>query len=217
MMNMNIMNFQELINDPYMKNKGNVLQYKINQNPLSNNMIYSKKARGLWTNNRKTYSSQTEKIASPNTSSLLRIGGTLTSVGGVPTSINTYCIYNPETFPSNQPSEVVEIPPYAYPEPPIDLIDPPEELGPITSGPFDPPEVPQEEPVNYVAPTGGVLICNTIVIPTCDTTVEGQTIINKTYEQMCYTADHSDVPGQSVLCWDEGTQTWFEKVIGVTE
>lgn len=200
-----------LVDTPAMRNKGNVLQYKVNQNPLSKKMIYARKVRGEWTNNKRTYATQTQKIASPNTESLLRIGGTLISVGGDPTSTNTVCIYNPDTFPANQPSEVIDIPAYIYPDPPINLIVPPEEEGPITAGPFDPPVVPPEEPVNYVAPSGGVLVCSAVVIPTCDTSVAGQTIINQTYDQMCYTADHSNVPGQSVLCWDEGTQTWYAK------
>ncbi len=210
------MSFEELKNTPEMRNKGNILQYKINQNPLSKRMIYARKVRGEWTNNKKTYATQTEKVANPNTESLLRVGGTLTSVGGDPTSTNTYCIYNPETFPSNQPSVVVDIPPYAYTEPPVNIITPPEESGPIISSTFDPPPVPQEQPVNYVAPTGGILICSTYVIPTCDTSVEGQQVINTTYDQMCYTADHSDVPGSSVLCWDEGQQTWYPHSPGVS-
>lgn len=212
-----MMTFQEIINTPAMRNKGNVLQYKINQNPLSKKMIYAKKVRGEWTNNKKTYASQTDKIAMPNTSSLLRIGGTLVSVGGDPTSTNTYCIYDPDSFPSNQPDDIVDIPDFAYSTPPINITDPPDELGPIDAGPFVPPPVTPVEPVNYVAPSGGVLICNTTVVPTCNTSVEGQTIINKTYDQMCYTADHSNVPGQEFLCWDEGTQTWFPHPLGVTE
>ena len=208
---------QDFKNSPEMRNKGNVLQYKINQNPLSKNMIYSRKVRGEWTNNKKTYATQTQKVANPNTGSLLRVGGTLTSVGGDPTSTNTYCIYNPETFPSNQPSEVVVIPPYAYTEPPVDIITPPEELGPITADPYDPPPVSEEEPVNYVAPTGGVLICSLTVVPTCNTSVEGQQVINQTFDQMCYSAENSDVPGSSLLCWDEGQQTWYPRSFpGVT-
>lgn len=210
-----MLSFEELKNTPAMKSKGNVLQYKINQNPLSKKMIYARKVRGEWTNNKKTYATQTQKIANPNTESLLRVGGTLTSVGGDPTSTNTYCIYNPDSFPSNQPSVVVDIPPYVYPDPPINIIIPPEEQGPIIAEPFDPPPVPPEEPINYVAPTGGVLVCSTIVVPTCDTSVEGQQVITKTYDQMCYTASHSDVPGMEVLCWDEGQQTWYDHPPGV--
>jgi hypothetical protein len=212
-----MMSFEELKNTPAMRNKGNILQYKINQNPLSKNMIYSRKVRGEWTNNKKTYATQNDKTANPNTNSLLRVGGALESVGGDPTSTNTYCIYNPETFPSNQPSVVVNIPSYVYTEPPVDIINPPEVFGSITTDPFDPPSVPEEEEANYVAPTGGILICSATVVPTCDTSVEGQQLITTTSDQMCYTADHSDVPGMSILCWDEGEQTWFPRSsVGVT-
>lgn len=207
---------QSIINDPLMRSKGNVLQYKINQNPLSRNMIYAKKVRGQWTNNKKTYATQTQSVANPNAASLLRINGTLTSVGGDPTSTNTYCIYDPSSFPSNQPSEIIEIPPYAYDTPPINHTTLPDTAGPITAGVFDPPPVAPEEPINYVAPTGGVLVCSVVVTPTCNTSASGQPVVNETTDQMCYTADYSDVPGNSVLCWDEGTQTWFAHPLGVS-
>ncbi len=210
------MNFQSIRNDPVLRNKGNVLQYKINQNPLSQKMIYAKKVRKQWTNNKKTYATQTQSVANPNTGSLLRLNGTLTSVGGDPTSTNTYCIYDPDAFPSNQPSEIVEIPPYAYVTPPKNIIKPPVIVGPITAPLFDPPPVTPEEPVNYVAPTGGILVCSVTVEPTCSTEPAEQQVINETTNQMCYTADHSDVPGNSVLCWDEGTQTWFPHPLGVS-
>jgi len=207
---------EEFQNSPQMKNKGNILQYKKNQNPLSKSQIYSRKVRGEWTNNKKTYASQTEKLASPNTGSLLRVGGTLISVGGDPTSTNTYCIYNPDTFPSNQPSEVVDIPEYAYDTPPIDIVVPPPPIGDITADTFDPPPVDPEEPENYVAPSGGVLLCNTTVIPTCDITIDGQVVVNKTTNIQCYPSDTSDVPGMQLLCWDEGEQTWYDHTTDVT-
>ncbi len=210
------MNLQSIINDPVMRNKGNVLQYKINQNPLSQKMIYAKKVRGQWTNNKKTYATQTQSVANPNTSSLLRVNGTLTTVGGDPTSTNTYCIYDPLSFPSNQPSGIIIIPPYAYDKPPKNIIEPPEPTQPITAPVFDPPAVPPEEPVNYVAPTGGILVCSVTVAPSCIISAAGQQVINETTDQMCYTADHSDVPGNSVLCWDEGSETWFPHPLGVT-
>lgn len=205
------MNIQTFINSPAMRHKGNILQYKINQNPLSRNMIYARKVRGEWTNNRKTYATQTQSVATPNAQSLLRINGELISVGGDPTSTNTYCIYNPESFPANQPSTIIEIPSYVYNTPPVNIETPPTETGPITADPFNPPDVPVTEPANYVAPSGGVLICSTVVIPTCDVTVDGQVVVNRTYDQMCYTADHSDVPGIDLLCWDEGEQTWYPR------
>lgn len=212
------MNFSPfLVNDPAMRNKGNVLQYKINQNPLSQKMIYAKKVRGQWTNQKKTYATQTQAVANPNTGSLLRLNGTLTSVGGVPTSTNTYCIYDPETFPVNQPAEIIAIPPYAYATRPRNRIDPPAPAGPITAPTYDPPVVPAEEPVNYVAPTGGILVCSVTVVPTCNLTAAEQPVLNETTDQMCYTADHSDVPGSEVLCWDEGTPTWFAHPLGVSE
>jgi hypothetical protein len=207
---------EEIQNSPQMKRKGNILQYKKNQSPLSSSMIYSKKVRRQWTNNKKTYASQTEMVASPNTNSLLRVGGTLVSVGGDPTSTNTYCIYNPETFPSNQPAEVIEIPDYQYAEPPVNIIDPPPQSEDNNAQPFDPPAVAQEEEENYVAPSGGVLLCNTVVIPTCDITVEGQTVITTTTDVICYPADASDVPGMELLCWNEGDPTWYDHTTDVT-
>lgn len=209
--------FQEIIHTPAMRSKGNVLQYKINQNPLSQKMIYAKKVRGEWTNHKKTYATQTQQVANPNTGSLLRLNGTLTSVGGVATSPNTYCIYDPASFPVNQPAEIVEIPPYVYATPPIDEVTPPEPAGPITAPLFVPPAVPPEEPVNYVAPTGGILVCSVTVVPTCNVAAAEQPVVTETTDQMCYTADYSDVPGNSVLCWDEGTQTWFPHPLGVSE
>lgn len=207
---------EEFQNSPQMKRKGNILQYKINQNPLSNNQIYSRKILRLWTNNRKTYASQTQSVANPNTESLMRLEGTLISVGGDPTSTNTYCIYNPETFPSNQPSEVVSIPGYAYDTPPENLEEPVPPSGDITADPFIPPQVDQEDPPNYIAPNGGILLCNTVVIPTCDITESGQIVITRTQNVRCYPADRSDVPGMETLCWDEGDPTWYDHTTDVT-
>jgi hypothetical protein len=208
--------FNELINDYCMRRKGNVLQYKANQTPLSNNMIYARKVRGEWTNNRRTYATQNQRIANPNTESLLRIGGTRIVVSGDPTSTNSYCIYDPASFPSNQPSPIINIPEYQYETPPESIVDPPPQQDPITAPEFDPPDVPAEEPINYVAPSGGIFICSQTVIPTCNTSVEGQTVITQSYNQMCFTADHSDVPGLCYLCWNEGTQTWYDHTTDVS-
>jgi hypothetical protein len=205
---------EELENNLLMKNKSNVLQYKKNQNTLSKSQIYSRKIFRNWINNKKTYASQTDKNTNPNTGSLFRVSGNVISVDGDPISNNIYCIYNPETFPSNQPSEIVEIPDYDYVTPPVNIIEPPESTGSITAN-FVPPDVPQEEDENYVAPSGGVLLCNVTVIPTCSVNTEGQIIIKETENIVCYGTEFSDVPGRGVLCWKEGDQTWYDRTTNI--
>lgn len=200
--------FEELKDNPEMQRKANVLQYRRNQTQLSKNMIYSKKINGKWTKISKTYATQGDTFTNPNTQSLLRTGGTLTSVGGNATSSNTYCVYNPELFPSNQESPYINDPPYAYSHPPINTQVPPPVAGPILATAYIPPPVPPSEEANYVAPVGGVLACSQRVDTTCETTVDGQTVTGTTYKRACYPAYMSDVPGPAILCWDEATVSW---------
>ena len=201
-------NIEELKNNPEMQRKANVLQYRRNQTPLSKKMIYSKKINGTWTKISKTYATQGDTFSNPNTQHLLRTGGTLASIGGNASSSNTYCIYHPELFPSNQESPYITVPGYAYNRPPVNKRVPPPPEGPVIATPYIPPPVtPSEEP-NYVAPVGGVLSCSQRVEQTCETTIDGQTVLGTTYKRECYPSYMSDVPGNGVLCWDDAVVSW---------
>jgi hypothetical protein len=183
--------FEEYKNSIQMKKKGNVLQYKKNQTPLSQTQIYSKKVKNLWTNRKKSWASQSDQYTFPNTSSLLRVGTTLVH------SSSSCAIV------SNSTSPILEIPSYAYTTPPVDSENIPDTIGPITNENQEPVTQPINPPPSCTYVDNGVLICTKVVDP-----LTGEVILN-TYTQKCYPTSDSDVPGIGVLCWTEGEQTSF--------
>ena len=58
-----------------------------------------------------------------------------------------------------------------------------------------------------VIPDGGNLVCNVVVNP-CT-----QEVVKRTKsQQLCNPTSDSDVPGQiQLLCWNDGTQTWYPR------
>lgn len=183
--------FEEYKNSVQMKHKGNVLQYKKNQTPLSKTQIYSKKVQNLWTNHKKSWASQSDKYTFPNTSSLLRVGTTLTA--------------NPAACPlvPPTPSPILNIPPYIYTTPPVDTYEIPPTIGPITNINPEPVTQPTIPPPTCAYVDNGTLVCTKVVDP-----ITGEVVLT-TYNQQCYPNSDSDVPGIGILCWREGDQTSY--------
>jgi hypothetical protein len=59
--------------------KGNILQYKKNSSNLTKQQRYSQIAKGSWTNNTKSYATQSMTYTNPNTNALLRVNYTTTA------------------------------------------------------------------------------------------------------------------------------------------
>lgn len=182
--------FEEYKNSNLMRHKGNVLQYKKNQNPLSQKQIYSRKIQKLWTNHNKSWASQTDQYTFPNTSSLLRVGSVLKPSA-------TPC--NPFV---NTSSSVLNIPPYNYDTPPVNTNNIPPIVTPIENENVQPVTQPKQES-QCVYVDGGTLVCTKVVDP-----ISGNVILT-THTLQCYPTTDSNVPGMGVLCWKEGEPTSY--------
>jgi hypothetical protein len=53
--------------------KGNILQYKGNSSMLTKSQKYAQISKGMWTNRKKSYSTQTQTYTNPNMTSLQRV------------------------------------------------------------------------------------------------------------------------------------------------
>ena len=68
--------------------KGNILQYKNNSSNLTKKQRYSQIAKGKWTNNTKSYATQSITYTNPNTSGLLRVNYTAVPPNDIPGAVN---------------------------------------------------------------------------------------------------------------------------------
>ena len=188
--------------------KGNVLQYKANSSNLTSAQKYSKIAQGLWVNRNTTWASQsTRGYTDPNTTYLKRTGNA-TNLAIDPI---TGAILGPTLEPITCPKKIVPIneglpsnggggSDVKDPVLPPPLPPQPSSIGFPSMSPDGPPVSP------IVIPDGGSLICS-IQENVCT----GET--NKTIsQQLCHPTTDSDVPGNiQLLCWNDGTQTWYPK------
>ena len=184
-----------------MSRKGNILQYKINSSNVTKNQRYSQIVKGMWSNRKKTWASQSETVSMPNINSLKRVNYVTVDLNGIPTSAPITCPVNPgiPTFstllpnpgPSQKPAPTV---------PPVPVT--PNENN--FSIPYEQP-FPFENPV--IIPDGGNLIC-TIVENICT----GQ-IYETTRTNFCNPTTDSDVPGPIInLCYNPGLeQTYYPR------
>lgn len=189
-----------------MLNKGNVLQYKKNSANLSKAQIYSKIARGQWTNRNITWATQSAQYSNPNTTSLKRSGNfvniaidpiTGAFLGETPNNVTCPqpVVTNNESLPSNGGggSSVAEpgIPPVAEPS--------------SGSNTF-PPNQQETEQEDIVIQDGGFLICSVQ-----ENVCTGE-IVAINPQQLFYPTTDSDVPGPiQELFWNDGIQTWYPR------
>ena len=68
--------YRNVQSEMQMIEKGNILQYKINSANLTKTQKYSQIAKGFGSTRRKCYSSQTQTVTNPNTSSFARVNFT---------------------------------------------------------------------------------------------------------------------------------------------
>jgi hypothetical protein len=129
--------------------KGNVLQYKGNSSRLTKSQVYSKMARGTWTNRTKVFATQGQTYSNPNTTDMWRVGATEAFSEATTTTNPTDCKY----------------------------LD------------------------------GGQLVCGSLANP-CTNQLIHRPIVNPI---VCYPASCSDVPTETLLCWDARIQPWFPK------
>lgn len=197
--------------DIQMREKGNILQYKQNSGNLTKKQKYSLIAQGKWVNRNTTWATQsTRGYTNPNVQSLQRVGGTNTTLDGTPTTRSVTCptpvklvfpvvppqIYSPYYGPGDKPPEPdQELP---DPIPPVPGVDT------ATAMPYVPP-APKPSPV--VIPNQGNLVCQTVEDICSGKVIKRYTTSNKLLNN-CNLASASNVPGMSVLCWNDGMQTW---------
>jgi hypothetical protein len=178
-------------------NKGNVLQYKGNSSQLNKQQVYSKIAKGQWTNRTTTWATQSDKYTNPNTNHLKRVGGEWIDENG-----------QVVVKPSCQlpPAPINYVLPSTQPMPNINQIlpPPPPVINPTTNNAI--PLVPTvtEEPTAIL--DFGNLICNTT-----ENICTGETFTQPANSNWHPTTD-SDVPGPiTELYWNERIQTWFPR------
>jgi len=101
--------------------KGNVLQYPANRSFLSKKMKYASIAKGLWTQRKKSWASQTSSITIPNVSQLYRPNAEVVSNNPSGEIFFGDChrrIKDPESFPISQASgEGINFPDIPNPQP----------------------------------------------------------------------------------------------------
>jgi hypothetical protein len=187
--------------------KGNILQYKKNSSQLTSKQRYSQISKGMWTSRTKNYATQSQTYTNPNTNSLLRTNYYYTNLS--PEILDTNMIEDvknilcdPSPVPANNP--LPPQPPSSYTPP---FVLPPPAVG---SGPSItiPPPVRVPATIQWVLPTGGNLVCNTIASPCNDVIRE----IFSGSNQKCYPSTDSNVPGPIVpLCWNSALPTYYPR------
>ncbi len=210
--NVNLTNNTNLLNPDYqMKEKGNILQYKKNSGNLTQKQKYSLIAQGKWVNRNTTWATQSSRgYTDPNVQKLQRVGGTNTTLDGTPTTRRVTCptpvnivnpvlppqIYSPYYKPGDVPPQDDQELPEPIPEPPgFDY---------GTNMPYVPP-APAPAPI--VIPNQGNLVCQTVEDICTGTVIQRYTTSDKLLNN-CNLSSASNVPGLSVLCWNDGLQTW---------
>jgi hypothetical protein len=198
--------FKNVCPDPYteMQNKANILQYKGNIANFSKVQKYSLIARGLWSNRKKGWASQTDSVTNPNVGSYQRVGYSNTYTDGTfTTEPLTQCLPTP-----TPPNVIIPTPSgggSGTNNPPVIPPSPKPPSG--TPNPAMPAVVfPPNVIIPEVIASGGTLSC-TIVENICT----GQ-IYSSTSNNNCYSSDHSDVPGPvTILCYDPTFQTFIPR------
>lgn len=200
--------------DIQMREKGNILQYKQNSGNLSQKQKYSLIAQGKWVNRNTTWATQsTRGYTNPNVQSLQRVGGTNTTLDGTPTTLPVTCPkpvkvvfpvipaknYSPYYKPGDKPPEPEEELPEPIPQPPG-----------FNSGTAMPYVPPPPAPAPIVIPNEGNLVCQTIEDTCSGKVIKKYTVSNK-FLSSCNLSSASDVPGTSILCWNDGLQTWYPR------
>lgn len=178
-------------------NKGNVLQYKKNSSSLNKQQVYSKIAKGEWTNRTTTWATQSDKYTNPNTNHLKRVGGEWIDENGqnvvkpscqVPSAPINNMLPSRQLKPNNNPI----LPP------------PPPVIKPTTNASIPLFPIISLEPkaiLDY-----GNLLCNTT-----ENICTGETFTQPSNSNWHPTTD-SNVPGPiTELYWDERIQTWFPR------
>ena len=220
--------------------KGNILQYKKNSANLTKRQRYAQIARGLWTNNKITWATQSQTYTNPNIGSLKRVGYYNINIGRTPLLFNlngrsVNAINNGVFFSFQQTYQPLTCPEpqfnnlnYGLPVRPIvyDGVTP--VVPPISNPPIDPnkeivlsPEIPSSGSNVY-----NNNINNQIPPPDTDVIPDGGTLICNISENICTgqvykitptrnkcspTTD-SDVPGPiTSLCYDESLPTYYPR------
>jgi hypothetical protein len=186
-----------------MLNKGNVLQYKKNSGNLTFSQKYSKIAKGQWVNRNTTWANQNiNGYTNPNSQSLKRTGNVI----NIAIDPNTGQVLGPTTLPITCPQ-------------PINIVNNSLPSTVQTSIVPTPPPPPPPNNTNYipfipiinplkplVIQDGGSLACS---IQENQCTGE---IVETLSQNLCNLTTDSDVPGPiNVLCWNDGTPTWYPK------
>lgn len=199
-------NINQLFPDYQMKEKGNVLQYKKNSANLTQKQKYSLIAQGKWVNRNTTWATQsTRGYTNPNVQKLQRVAGTNTTLDGTPTTRPVTCPKPVNIVNSMMPQQI-----YSNPQPGNILpnnITPPPGFNYGTNMPYVQP-APIPEPI--VIPNEGNLICQTFEDTCTGTVVKKYSESNKLLNN-CNECTASNVPGTSVLCWNDGLQTWYSR------
>lgn len=188
-----------------MLNKGNVLQYKANSSNLTKAQKYSKIAKGQWVNRNTTWATQSSRgYTNPNTDGLKRAG----NVVNIAIDPITGAILGPTTAPITCPQTNTIIN-EGLPSSQNDSINNPEVPPPVPPTPASegfPEIIPESVVEPIVIPDGGTLICSVQENP-C--TGETKSSIS---QQQCNPTTDSDVPGPiELLCWNDGTPTWYPR------
>jgi hypothetical protein len=200
--NNNVLNANTAAVDTNMLEKGNVLQYKANSSRLTSKQRYSKIATGKWTNRNTGWATQnTRGYTNPNIQQLMRSGNTfnIELPDGTPTFL-------PVTCPDPEPPLVdEELPPQSIPYDPF-VTELPPVIPPLNAGTMLPPSNAIIPPLPVVIQDGGSLLCNV------QQNICTGEIISQPANTPCHPTTDSNVPGRiQLLCWNDGTQTWFPR------
>ena len=189
-----------------MLNKGNILQYKANSSNLTQAQKYSKIAQGKWTNRNTTWATQsTRGYTNPNNSSLKRSG----NVVNVAIDPITGAIIGPTAAPVTCPKPIIPVNEGLPSNGGGGSVDEPEIPPPVEPTPASetfPPTIPDTPIEPTVIQDEGILICS-IQENICT----GEIKVSLS-QQLCNPTSDSDVPGTiQLLCWDDGTPTWYPR------
>lgn len=191
--------------------KGNILQYKNNSSNLTQKQRYSQIARGMWTNRKKTWATQSQTYTNPDTTNNKRVN-------------YKKKIINPVTA---QSEETIDNDGIINPLPPVpqEYSFVPPSTGATGNNPTMPPPIdPNKKSRNPLVPNSGrkPILIPTIVIPDegnmlCNVYAENST--GKVYDvtksnSNCNPLSASDVPGPttSYFCYNTALPTYYPKV-----
>jgi len=170
-----------------MQYKGNILQYKKNSSCLTFSQKYSLISQNKWTNNKKTYATQSDRYSNPNTNHLRRINSTDITLDNSPTPLLPTCkepvapIYDnlPNKSDNNNNNTVLPPPPPTTTDSNFTKL---KKIIPLL------PEVIQN---------GGILLCNETE------NICTKEIIRTPQHDNCYSTTFSDVPRGDInyLCY----------------